>query len=231
MPDCQQKTCSVRLSRIACGPMFDCAASLACACCKRVTGMRGLSTIAGMRWWQRWVPIVAVGAICVGFSPAFARISAMLPKFAEDHRFSITDVSSPFALTFVDQWLGWSAVTGQTFEQAIWMHLRLDLLYMVAYGLLLFLIINLRRQSDSRPATPADEIARRRFGLRFWLGVVIVLDLAEAAGLLQGAHLLAIGEVTPEFATTLAVLTSVKWIALITLAAAIPSWRLERATG
>ena len=184
-----------------------------------------------MRWWQRWVPIIAVGAICLGFIPAFARISAMLPKFPADHRFSLTDVSSPFALTFAEEWQGWSAVAGKTFEEAIWMHVRLDILYMVAYGLLLFLIINLRRPTDSRPGTPTDEIARRRFGLRFWLGVVIVLDLAEDAGLLQGAHLLATGDVTPGFGTTLAAVTSVKWIALITLAAAIPSWRLERRAG
>jgi hypothetical protein len=214
--------------------MFDCVASLARGARERgadavaAPGL-GRAIASGMTKRSRslWIvgrvlAIVGVGVACGILIGLFGELDRqVLALSSENPRFSLADVSSPLALLHTEEWQGWGTFQGEKPGPLIGLHLLLDIIYMATYGLLFLLIIDAFQGPERAAAIDDDKLIRRRRRLRSMLVVALGIDVIEDAGLLIGAFLIGSGSLPPWAATEIAVVTTLKWIALGVLGAGI----------
>jgi hypothetical protein len=167
---------------------------------------------------RRVLAIAISAAVCGALIVAFSLLEAAVTSLGGGiAHFSLNGVSGPGALNDIGQWANWDAVDGQDPGPYIGAHLALDLVFIAAYGLLLFALIDAGRvRPDARDDLVAGAATRRRI-LTWLLGIVLAIDLLEDIGLLIGAFRIGDGLVTPELAIGIAVVTLVKWCSLAVL--------------
>jgi hypothetical protein len=158
---------------------------------------------------RRWlvVAVVAMVALLLGFLGLDAILTGLGTGTV---KFSLNDISSPDSLLHYNEWQNADLAGTLTPAGFIYIHLALDVGYMVAYGSTAFLLIGLFT------ATLAPSLRRQR-GLHIVLAAVLVIDVIEDIGFLIGSKLIDSGGVPVLFGEILAWVTVAKWVALISL--------------